>query len=370
MRRKMHWIVVVATAALMAACGGGSSEPEFGAVKVAGDSLADSGTFGLKFTVQGSKPVGAGATPIWPELVAADYDIGLCPHYLASGANTFSVNAGCSNYAIGGGRINNLNAPNSPVSITQQLKALGSAGFGQRDLVLIDGGGNDVADLIKAYLAASSDRGASLAAMLSTVLDEATVQALLSQGQSGMAQAGGAYMQALASQFAGTIQTQVLDKGAKRVVVLNMPDVTLTPQFGFVLAAVAQSQGPQAAEQLRQLFGNWVQAFNATLAARFKDSKTVAIADFDARLKALVAQPAKYQLSNTRTPACPVVGQDGSGLPSYDFPSCTADALSRQTPPPGASGADWWQGYLFSDSFHPTPRGHRILADLVREALR
>ena len=36
-----------------------------------GDSLADSGTFGLKFTVQGTAPTGAGSTAIWPERVAA-----------------------------------------------------------------------------------------------------------------------------------------------------------------------------------------------------------------------------------------------------------------------------------------------------------
>ena len=40
-------------AALVAACGGGDKAP-ITSVKVMGDSLADSGTFGLKFTVQGA----------------------------------------------------------------------------------------------------------------------------------------------------------------------------------------------------------------------------------------------------------------------------------------------------------------------------
>lgn len=369
MKWHMHWIATAAAVALMTACGGGN-DPEFASVKVAGDSLADSGTFGLKFTVQGTAATGTGSTPIWPELVAADYDATLCPHYVATSASTFQVNIQCGNYAIGGGRINNLSDPNSPVSITRQLYMMGAAGFDKRDLLLIDGGGNDVADLIKKFLAAQADKGASYAAMLTTVLPADMVQALLAQGQPGMAQAGGAYMQALATQFAATIQTQALDKGARRVVVLNMPDVTLTPQFGFVLGAIAQAQGPEVAGQLKQMFGAWAQAFNTTLAAAFKGSTAVSIADFDATLKNLVGTPAAYQLTNVSTPACPVVGKDASGLPEYDFATCTAAALSAQTPPAGATGgANWWKTWMFSDSFHPTPRGHQLMADMVRKLL-
>lgn len=372
MRQTMHWIAAAAAAVLMTACGGGSSwQPDYGAVKVAGDSLADSGTFGLKFTVQGDKPTGAGSTPIWPEIVAQDYFLNLCPHYVATGSDAFTRKDQCTNYAIGGGRINNLPDPASPISITQQLKDLGAAGFDKRDLVLVDGGGNDAADLIRKFLAAPADKGVSLAAMLITVLDAATVQDLLAQGQAGMALAGGAYMQALAMQFAATIETHILAKGAQRVVVLNVPDVTLTPQFRFVLGAIAQQQGSEVAEQLRQMFSAWVQAFNTALAAHFKGSKQVSVADFSASLTSLVAQPAQHGLTNATMPACPVVGQDGSGLPTYDFVTCTAAALSAQTPPEGATGgANWWKTYLFSDSFHPTPRGHEIMADLVRDVLK
>ena len=50
--------IMAAVAALVAACGGGENAP-ITSVKVMGDSLADSGTFGLKFTVQGTSPTGA-----------------------------------------------------------------------------------------------------------------------------------------------------------------------------------------------------------------------------------------------------------------------------------------------------------------------
>ena len=40
------------------------------------------------------------------------------------------------------------------------------------------------------------------------------------------------------------------------------------------------------------------------------------------------------------------------------------------TPPPGApSGSGWWQRYLFSDGFHPTPYGHKLFADQVLDVL-
>ena len=60
----------MATVGLLAACGGGGGadttpKAKVTSVKVMGDSLSDSGTFGFKFTVQGSAPTGAGSTMIW-----------------------------------------------------------------------------------------------------------------------------------------------------------------------------------------------------------------------------------------------------------------------------------------------------------------
>lgn len=370
MKWHLHWVAVATAVGLMAACGGGSDEPTFSAVKVAGDSLADSGTFGLKFTVQGSAPTGKGSTPIWPELVAGDSDLALCPHYTQAGVS-FTANAKCTNYAIGGGRINYFTAPTSPLAIPVQLQAMAAAGFAPYELVLVDGGGNDAADLIRAYLNAASDGGAAYAGVLRTLLDEATTNELLAKGAEGQAQAGGAYMQALAATFAGTIRTQLVAKGAARVAVLNMPDVTLTPLFRMVLASIAEAKGEAAATQLAQMFGSWAQAFNTRLASELQGAKGVSVVSFDATLKDMVARPAANGLTNVTTPACPATGIDGSGLPTYDFPTCTAAALSAQTPPAGATGgANWWQTYAFSDSFHPTPRGHEILADMVRGALR
>ena len=377
MKPRMQWAaraaVASAVAALLSACGGGGSDTAPAAtvtsVRVMGDSLADSGTFGLKFTVQGTAATGAGSTPIWPERVAATYSQTLCPHYVSTGAS-FNVNAACTNYAVGGGRINNFTAPTSPVSITRQIQDSGAVGYTGNELVLIDGGGNDAADLIGAYLRVPRDGGAAYRAVLSSVLDAATVNAAFAAGATGLAQVGGLYMQTLATQFSTTIKTNALDKGAKRVAVINMPGVTLTPRFRTVLASVSAASGAAAAAQAEALFDGWVQAFNARLASSVAGESRIVIADLYTSFKDQATNPAQYQLTNVTTAACPATGVGSDGLPTYTFATCTAAALSATTPPAGATGgASWWQTYGFADGFHPTPYGHHLVGQLVSRSL-
>lgn len=371
-QRKALW-VSLAAASLLVACGGGGADTTPAApiqtVKVMGDSIADSGTFGYKFTVQGAAPTGPSSTPIWPEMVASSYGSTLCPHYVFTGS-AFNSTAGCTNYAIGGGRINNFTAPTSPVSIVQQLSDAGNDGFGAGDLLLIDGGGNDAADLIGAYLAASRDGGAAYRAVLSTLLPVATVNAGLAGGANGMAQVGGAYMAALADKFHGAIDANALKKGAMRVAVLNMPAIDKTPRLQQVLGGITASAGPEASAQVQGLLKAWLEAFNAQLAARFAGNDKVVVVDFYTAFNDQVANPAQFGLTNAKNTACPVTSVGGDGLPAYTFPTCTVTALSAQTPPAGATGgADWWKTYAFSDSFHPTPYGHQLVSQLVSRAL-
>ena len=160
---KLRFRALVALASLfVAACGGGgndaSTRVQITSVKVMGDSLADSGTFGIKFTVQGAQSF------IYPERIATNYSVStLCPFYLFNGA-TFVANptVGCTNYAVGGGRINNYSAPTAPLSIPQQLATAGTVAgtYKATDLLVIDGGGNDAGDLVGAYLRVPSDGGA------------------------------------------------------------------------------------------------------------------------------------------------------------------------------------------------------------------
>lgn len=371
----MRWIrrlTTVALAAVLASCGGGS---DVTAVKVAGDSLADAGTFGFKFTVQGASLT---QTRIWTDHVADAADVDpLCPRYTATGPNTVAANpaaGACTSHAVGGARINvaGTAGDGTPFSVLQQLRDLGASPYGERDVLLVDGGGNDAADLIGAYLGAGSDGGAAFVGLLGELLSPPQVAQAVAGGTTGLAQAGGLYMAALADTLVDTLQTQALAKGAKRVVVVNAPDVTRTPRFQAVLAGVAQASGGGAtgaavAEQIATLARSWVGAFNGRLAQRLAGEPRVAVVDFYSALNQWLASPAAYGLSNTTTPACPVTGTDAQGLPAYSIQTCTEAALT--TAAPAGAGAGWWNTYVFSDNFHGTPRTNLLMGNLVNDTL-
>jgi hypothetical protein len=200
-------------------------------VKVMGDSLSDSGTFGFKFTVQGSAPTGAGSTMIWPERIADQFSQSLCAHFRAGDENltTYQEVATCTNYAVGGGRVNPLDAPTSPKSVLVQIQAASKAGFSADDLVVIDGGANDAADVIGALIAAAKGNSQPLNAMVAWLDSKAagTSTALMTQAGGDASKfaglAAGAYLQTLAKTLAGSIAQNVVAKGATRVAVLNVP---------------------------------------------------------------------------------------------------------------------------------------------------
>ncbi len=368
-------MAALASSLLVVACGGGSSADttppiEVGTVKVFGDSLADSGTFGLKFTVQSAD------TQIYPERIAAAYGKTLCNFFAFTGS-TFVPNskAGCSNFAIGGGVINSATLlAADPRRVPVQLATAASLGaYNASDLVVIDGGGNDAADLVGAYLAIPKDKGASFMKLLGTLLTPAQVGAIMAGGASTIAAGGVTYMQALADSFQASIKTHVLDKSAQRVVILNMPSITNTPRFQMVLDGIAAASGggtagATARAQSEALFRSWMEGFNKQLEAKFTGESRVAIADFYTAFNDQVSMPAQFALSNVKTPACPVTGMGSDGLPTYTFATCTATALSA-APPAGVSGADWWKSYAFSDGFHPTPYGHQLLGQLISKTL-
>ncbi|WP_333708496.1 SGNH/GDSL hydrolase family protein [Tepidimonas ignava] len=369
MRRGL-WTVPALLAALgLVGCLGGGSD--ITAVRVAGDSLADAGTFGFKFTVQATSP---SRTRIWADAVADAADVDpLCPRYAGdptTGQVALRANAAsCTSFAVGGGRINvrGTSGDATPYAIPQQLRDMAAAGYGARDIVLVDGGGNDLADLVGAFLAAGSDGASSYTALLSELLSPDQVGSAAAAGSAGLVHAGGLYMAALADRLVDTIQTQVLDKGARRVVVINAPDVTRTPRFAAVLAAVSASAGEQAAAQVVVAARAWLDAFNGRLAQRLAGNSQVALVDFRGELDKWLNNPSAYGLTNTTTPACPATGTDAQGLPTYNLATCTEAVLAAQ-PPAGASGT-WWNTYVFSDNFHGTPRTNELMGALVTQTL-
>jgi len=375
------------SAALLVACGGGgngdqSPKVAFTSVKVMGDSLSDSGafnrltdasTYGRIFSVQGSDH------QIWTERVASAYGLtSLCNFYQSTGTDSptgFEANstAGCTSFAIGGARINNAQQTGgnaSPMAVATQLataRTVAGGTFSARDLLLIDGGGNDAADLATAYLGAAGDGGVAFATLLATL----SVTPPASAGE--FPAKGVEYMTALANTLYDSVKTSALDHGATHVVIVNLPGITNTPRFQAVLDAVAAgygggSAGATARAQTDTLIRTWVGAFNARLKARATGNSAVLIVDLNTEMDNQIANPAQYGLTNVTTPACPATGSGVNA--TYNFATCTATALSAMTPPTGAvGGSNWWKTYAFSDGFHPTPYGYQLLAQLVTKEL-
>lgn len=372
--RKITLPLLLAAAAALVACGGGDVVPPkagINRISVAGDSLADVGTFGFKFTVQNAND--AAGYPIWTQLIANDYGLdgnAQCP-YFAGNPITQVVAVGnnndCSNFAVGGGRINSINPAlaGSPYLVSTQLSARAALGaYDNNELLIVDGGGNDAADVVGAYLLAGQGQTASLQAMLASLLSTQELAALTSADPT-LGTAVGAYMQKLAAKQVSDITSMALNHGAQRVLIMNAPDITLTPRFAAVLAGVAQASSPTQAATLKAGIQAWVGAFNTTLAQLAAGDARLAIVDFYADFNDEVANPSSYQLTNATEASCPVTGTDSSGLPEYTIPTCSdqaLDATAGMTP-------GWWQRYAFSDGFHPTPYGHQLLAASVARAL-
>ena len=206
--------------------------------------------------------------------------------------------------------------------------------------------------MVGAPLCAAADQGAAYQALLLTLIPATTLQTVVA-GANGPENAGGLYMQALADNFAGTIKAQALDKGAKQVVVANIPTITYTPRFQAVLDQLgASAAGPAGRAQAEALFKGWVNAFNQRLAANFSGESRVKVVDLATRFTDQVLNPAKYNLTNV---TLPVFGAAWvTVVPKRSFAECTASAMSATTPPPGApSGSGLSLRSLFSQTLLP-----------------
>lgn len=367
-------LAVASLSLVLAACGGGSggttttttttTQTDITSVRVFGDSLADVGafkgipTYGRTFTVQDSD---SEPNTIWTERIAATYGIAVdsaspsrqaqCNFYQYTGT-TFTANLGCTNFAVGGGRINNPASQGgsaAPFSILKQMKDGAALGYSATDLVLIDGGGNDAADLVGAFLRAPSDSGAAWGALLATLGINPSADNLAT---------GNAYMIALANTYTKGIQEDVLAKGAIKVAILNAPSILNTPRFKAVMSSVPAANRPA----LSAMFEAWTQSFNQQVQANFSTDARVIVVDFYTNFNHQIANPAQYGLTNVTDTACPATGVGPSdGLPIYNFQTCTAAALNASNP--------GWERYAFSDGFHPTPYGHQLMAQLVSKDL-
>lgn len=342
--------VLLAMASLLVACGGGRDDDRYSRVVSFGDSLSDAGTYevtqvaasgGGRFTVNGPD------VQLWTDVLAGELNVAApCPAEKGLDSDPAVLTPvmppvpqpGCYNYAQGGSRVTEPIGPNNralqPVDdggalghltvplVTQVSRHLakGNDRFDEDELVTVLAGGNDLFMNLAAVDAAAMQPGATPQSV-----DAAAQAAVVAMGTAG-------------TQLATLIKEQMIAKGAQRVVLVNLPDVSLTP------GAREQSLETQGLIRLMAT------SFNTQLRAGVEGVDEVLSIDAFARSQDQAANPDDYELDNVSDRACT------STLGSWN---CTASTLI-----PGDTSR-----YLFADDVHPTPYGHFLIADAVLAAL-
>lgn len=404
--RYLPYSLSLVAAAILVGCGGGGSSATDPAPKIKfstqvtfGDSLSDVGTYkvGTVAALGGGKyTINSATAKNWTEIVAADLGLsapcaaqtgleGLAPQ----GFNVpVKNNAGCTGYAQGGARVTNPVGPGNkllggnnailgqltvPVvkQIQNHLDASGGK-FTGTEIVFVSGGPNDA--FIQAATLSAAATAAATAAVTAAVpgqiqKDIASGVCKPTDAQASNcipgavatltptvgASAGAAYAKANAQTYvdamgtAGTelasyVNNMILAKGAKYVVVVNMPDLSKTPD------ALKQSADTQT------LLNGMTVTFNARLLAGLAGNDNVLFIDLFTRFRDHAANPSLYGIGNVTTPACdltPAKNPLGSSL------VCNANNLI----------AGDTSKYYFADSVHPTPLGQSLFASYISEEL-
>jgi phospholipase/lecithinase/hemolysin len=387
----------VAAAAFLAGCGGdgaGDQAPRVAFTQMVnfGDSLSDVGTYattivaangGGHYSINGDLSADGLAHTNWTEYLAAQLDVpqpcaaevGLdSVGALAFLAQTPADNASCYSYAQGGSQVTLPYGPSNAFYFTQLGQSSGQLGQITKPVV----------SQIATYLAAHTSFSASqivtvLAGGNDLFVNLATFQATVGAGGDPTAAATAAVtaMATAGAQLSGLVQSQILANGATHVVVVNLPDVSLTP-----LGLGAGASGQALIKQMTQ-------AFNAALTTGttgLPASDSLLVVDAFGASEDQSARPAQYGLTNVTTPACNLPpatatplpsspGQTGLTIPGVGWIPlasslfCTQATLitdSANVTPTDPNGV---LHYEYADTVHPTPYGYRLLAELVGEQM-
>lgn len=374
MRYMRSKLAAVTAAVVLAACGGGGGEvgttrTGFSSLVSFGDSLSDVGTYrvgavaalgGGQFTVNGAAPTN------WTEDLARSIgaaapcaaETGLLSNIPQIPGAPVAEHAGCTNYAQGSSRVHEIFAPNSatlqaaPFSqfniglmakpVDQQIAAFLAAhngAFAGTELVTVLAGGNDIFMNLNGVSTAAAGGATAVGGAIAAGWDAATQNAVAAGGAGAVQAAATAAVTSMGvagATLAGLIKAQIVGKGAKYVVVVNLPDVSQTPM---ALSLDATTQG---------LINQMVTTFNSQLSAGLNGTAGVVYVDAYTQGHDQVANPAQYALTNVTTPACATNALAGSSL------VCNSTNVAANS-----------SNYLYADSVHPTPFGHQLLAQFV-----
>jgi outer membrane lipase/esterase len=267
---------------------------------------------------------------------------GLSPNIPGLVGAPIVTHPGCTNYAQGSARVTNIYSSNSTSLQGTPVYPNGNLGFAALP----------VQQQMAAHLAAAggSYTGHELVTVFAGNMDVLMELAFYGQPALGGATTPEAAVVAVATAGATLgqlIKTQVVGKGAKQVLVLNVPFIAGTP---FGLSQTAATQG---------LIDAMTNAFNAQLAAQLAGIPGVLVGDLYTEFKAMVTNPAQFGLSNVTSMAC------------------GPNALSNPTTAPGTSlvcnASNQISGdvshYGFADDVHPTPYGQQLISQLASKVM-
>lgn len=372
-------LAALGAAVILAACGGGGAGDQsprvpFTALVSFGDSLSDVGAYkvGTIAAVGGGKwTVNSSTSRNWTEWIAANIGVaapcasqtGLLTNIPGLTGAAVVQHTECNNYAEGSARVAGIFGPNSAtlqaapfnnvnlglmatpltVQIATHLARHGGA-FSGTELVTLLIGGNDIFMNANAVGAAAGGGAGAVGAAIAAGWDATTQGAVAAGGTAAVQAAAVAAVTAMGvagATAAGLVKAQILGKGAKYVVVVNLPDVT-------------QSPGSQALDaQTRALIGQMVQTFNAQLSAGLQGSGALYV-DAYTQGQDQIAHPDQYALSNITTPAC------ATNSPANPLGGTSITCTAASTVATDVSH------YLFADATgHLTPYGYQLLAQYV-----
>ncbi|WP_277186070.1 SGNH/GDSL hydrolase family protein [Caballeronia sp. BR00000012568055] len=338
--------------AFIAACGGGGDDNNnstpAGGVKLQivsfGDSLSDVGTYapvaaanfgGGRFTTNPGQ--------VWVQNVAQYYGDTLTPA-MTGGFGVAPVTQSGMGYAQGGSRVTNPigighNTTNAadysgaltvPVvqQVTNYLAAHGS--FNSNQLVIINGGANDILYNLQAAQAGAITPTAASAAIQQAAID-----------------------------LAGVVG-KVLQSGATHVLVSDVPDIGTTPQ-GMMSSATGKAQLSQASL-----------GFNQVLAGALTQAglmSKVIYLDIVAPLANITANFGQYgfTVSNTGT-ACNLQAMAAAAA-KFGEPNPQAFATSLFCSPETLTVAGADQTYMYADTVHPTTHLHALYAQTAEQVV-
>ncbi len=304
-----------------------------------GDSLSDVGTYQVGTIAAlggGQFTVNSPGAKNWTAVVAEKYGMdkpcaaltGLDgdPN-LGLSAMPPTAHPECTGYAEGGARVTD------PIGIGNKLTGGANAALGfltypvfqqiqnhldthknkfdEHDLVLVMAGANDVFFQLALLQSGATDAEHAISAIINA-----------------------------ANELTDDINSKIVGNGAKHVVVLNIPDIAITPL------------GTSFDLQTRGFVDLLVTSFNTQLANGLSGNKRVLYVDAYTDSYSQYTNPGAYGLTNVTDTACDL-SPDKNFLASSLI--CSAANLA-----PGAA-----ESWLFADRVHPTPYAYGLIAKLV-----